>query len=90
VGLAALAVRMREVPLHSMHVAAEALSRTVDERVVQSTGCLYPDLADILAVSAAVATAVAEDAYDRGIAQVTPKPADMGAHIRASMWSPKY
>lgn len=53
-------------------------------------GSVYPPLANIREVSVAVAAAVAEDAYERGVADVLPRPADITAHIRASMWSPAY
>ena len=51
-------------------------------------GTVYPPLADIRAVSAHIATAVAEHFYARGAASA-PRPADLGAHIRALMYDPR-
>jgi len=31
---------------------------------------------------------VAADAYEKGIAQLEPRPADLEAHVRACMWVP--
>jgi malate dehydrogenase (oxaloacetate-decarboxylating)(NADP+) len=87
-GLACLAVRMSQVPQHSIYVAACALADFVRPERVAATGCIYPSLTEIRAVSAAIATRVAEDAYARGIAQRQPRPDDMAAHIRANMWTP--
>ena len=73
-----------------MYVAASALADCVHQEEVRATGCLYPSLGDIQEVSHRIATAVAEDAYARGIAGLQPKPADMAAHIRQNMWDPSY
>lgn len=79
---------MATLPVHTMYVAAAALAAYVRGADVRATGCLYPPLSEILAVSAEIATAVAVDAYECGLATLDPRPADMGAHIRANMWSP--
>ena len=52
-------------------------------------GALFPPLARIRDVSARIATAVAETAYDAGLAML-PRPADLPAHVRAQMWEPVY
>jgi len=87
-GLATLAVRMRCLPEHTMYTAAAALAACADGDSVRATGCLYPPLSDILAVSHAIATAVAADAYACGLAGLQPQPADLPAHIKSCMWSP--
>lgn len=87
-GLATLAVRMRSLPEHTMYTAAAALAGCADGERVRATGCLFPPLADILTVSHTIATAVAADAYECGLARLEPRPADLPAHIKASMWSP--
>jgi len=46
-------------------------------------------LTQIRAVSAAIAVAVAEVAYRRGLA-TQPRPDDLAAHIRAQMYEPRY
>ena len=86
-GLACAAVKMRSFPENSFYVAAQALAACVKRSEVDATGCIYPDLKDIRAVSAAVATAVCEDAYALGVARL-PRPADLAAHVRSCMWSP--
>ena len=82
---------MRVVPTHSMYVAACALADFVAGSNLDETaaGNIYPPLSDIRAVSAAIATAVAEDAYAQGIAD-EPRPANLAEHIRSCMWSPAY
>ena len=86
-GLACNAVKMSKMPDNIFYTAAAALARQVSKAEVDKTGCIYPDLKNIRAVSAAVATAVAEDAYALGVARL-PRPADLAAHIRGYMWSP--
>ena len=86
-GLAVLSVRMSQVPFHSLFVAANALSAQVHKEAVEATGCVYPPLSTIREVSANIAVAVAEDAYEKGLA-LEPRPEDLAAHIRAQMWTP--
>ena len=52
-------------------------------------GLIYPPLTEIREVSAAIAVAVAEVAYQQGLA-TQPKPDDLGAHIEAQMYVPRY
>jgi malate dehydrogenase (oxaloacetate-decarboxylating)(NADP+) len=40
-------------------------------------------------VSGAIATAVAQEAYDSGLA-TAPKPKDLAAHVRGLMYQPCY
>jgi malate dehydrogenase (oxaloacetate-decarboxylating)(NADP+) len=86
-GLACGAVSMSTFPDNSFYVAATALAQQVDKASVDATGCIYPSLTRIREVSAAVATAVAEDAYAVGVARL-PRPADLAAHVRSCMWMP--
>ena len=86
-GLACGAVKMSSFPDSSFYTAAVALAQQVKRAEVDATGCIYPDLKNIRAVSAAVATAVAEDAYKLGVARL-PRPADLAAHVRSCIWSP--
>ena len=86
-GLAVVACEMTQVPMHSMYVAAAALAAQVEKGAVERTGNIYPPLSAIREVSAAIATAVAEDAYEKGIAGVA-RPADLGGFIRQAMWQP--
>jgi len=52
-------------------------------------GRIYPALTRIREVSAAIGTAVAEVAFEDGLAGV-PRPADVAALVKAEMWEPRY
>jgi malate dehydrogenase (oxaloacetate-decarboxylating)(NADP+) len=52
-------------------------------------GLIYPPLTRIRDVSLAVATSVADVAYERGLAR-KPRPDDLAAHIRSEMYDPAY
>ena len=69
-------------------VAARALANKVLEADL-AQGCIYPALTKIREVSAAIATAVAEVAYNQGIAR-KPKPDDLSTYIKSQMYDPKY
>ena len=86
-GLATIAVRMKSLPDSSFYVAAVALAAQVTKAAVDKTGCIYPDLKDIRSVSAAIAIAVAEDAYAQGLARA-PRPDDLDKFVRSFIWSP--
>jgi malate dehydrogenase (oxaloacetate-decarboxylating)(NADP+) len=70
------------------HTAARTLAATVPDAAL-AEGLLYPPLPGIRAVSAVIGEAVAEVAYAEGIA-TAPRPADLGAAVRALMWEPRY
>lgn len=88
VGLGAVAVKTRRVTNEMFLVAAETLAAMVSESDL-AQGSIYPPLAEMRAVSAAIATAVAKVAFDRGLASVA-KPADIGAYVRGQMYEPTY
>ena len=68
--------------------AAEALAgQTTESRL--AAGALFPPLSAIRDVSVAVATAVARVAEREGLA-ARPLPPDLPAHIRSSMYQPRY
>ncbi|KAG0603904.1 hypothetical protein M758_10G129600 [Ceratodon purpureus] len=69
--------------------AAETLASTVTKEDLARKQ-LYPALPQIRDISAKVAAAVAEVAYEKGVASNLPKPADMLQHVKASMYSPLY
>jgi malate dehydrogenase (oxaloacetate-decarboxylating)(NADP+) len=52
-------------------------------------GRIYPPLQDIRKVSSAIAVAVAEVAYKRGLAQVE-RPDDLLTHVKSHMFNPVY
>lgn len=69
--------------------AAEALASCVTKEDLAKKQ-LYPALPQIRDISARVAAAVAEVAYEKGLASNVPKPTDMLEHVKASMYSPLY
>jgi malate dehydrogenase (oxaloacetate-decarboxylating)(NADP+) len=88
VGLGAIVSRTRQIPDDMFMAAAYALAQQVSESDLEQ-GALYPALPRIREVSAHIATAVAEKAYQLKIAG-EKKPADLGAFVRAQMYDPHY
>jgi malate dehydrogenase (oxaloacetate-decarboxylating)(NADP+) len=88
VGLGVLACEAKRVTDEMFLVAARTLARQVSYADLQQ-GSVYPPLHKIREVSAAVATAVAEVAYQRGLARA-PRPDDLTAYIRSIMYYPEY
>jgi malate dehydrogenase (oxaloacetate-decarboxylating)(NADP+) len=68
--------------------AAKTLALQVSENDLDM-GRIYPPLQDIRKVSSAIAVAVAEVAYKRGLA-AEPRPDDLLAHIKTHMYNPIY
>ena len=66
----------------------KALAQQVSESDLEQ-GLIYPPLIHIREVSAAIAAAVAQVAYERGFA-AQPRPDDLRAHIEAQMYEPCY
>ena len=69
-----------------------AASRTLAGLVSQDDldhGSLYPSLADIRHISEEISVAVAQYAYDNGLAK-NERPADLKSAVKASMYTPKY
>ncbi len=88
VALGVITARARTVTDEMFLVAARTLAaRVTDEDLAQ--GRLYPPLAHIRDLSADIATAVAQLAYARGLAQA-PVPADVAQSIRDQMYEPAY
>jgi len=88
VGLGVIVSRARRVTDDMFMTAARTLAGMVDESDL-AQGSLYPPLSRIRAVSAAIATAVAESAYGSGLAG-KPRPADVQADIESQMYDPRY
>jgi malate dehydrogenase (oxaloacetate-decarboxylating)(NADP+) len=88
VGLGVIASRARHVTDEMFYVAARALAHLVTPASLEQ-GTIFPPLENIRDVSAAIATAVAQEAYDSGLAQA-PKPANLEANIRSLMYQPEY
>ncbi len=70
-----------------MLAAAQACADVVDDNAINARN-IYPTLDQLRHVSTHVAAAVATKAYEQGVAQLRPQPADMLAYIRSKMWYP--
>ncbi|MDX9828964.1 MAG: NAD-dependent malic enzyme [Anaerolineae bacterium] len=88
VGLGAIACGAQLVTDEMFFASARALADEVSEEDLEQ-GLVYPPLAEIRQVSATIARAVAEVAYERGLA-TRPRPDDMLAFIEGQMYVPRY
>lgn len=88
VGLGIIAVAAKRVTDEMFMTAAKTLALQVSENDLDM-GRIYPPLQDIRKVSSAIAVAVAEVAYKRGLAAV-PRPDDLLTHMKAHMFNPIY
>jgi malate dehydrogenase (oxaloacetate-decarboxylating)(NADP+) len=88
VGLGAIVSRARNVTDEMFLASARSLAAQVTDADL-AQGSLYPPLKNVREVSARIAVDVAEVAYKRGLAG-KPRPADVMADIRASMYEPVY
>lgn len=88
VGLGLIASEAKRVTDEMFFVAAKTLaSLATDNDLAQ--GRIFPSLARIREVSLAIAIAVAEVAYTRGLTEL-PRPKDLSAHIKQQMYEPLY
>ena len=87
-GLGVIATRASRVTDEMFFVAAKTLAGMVEEKDLEQ-GCAYPPLSRIREVSAQIALAVAEVAYENGLA-TRPRPEDLMAHIEQMMYQPVY
>lgn len=88
VGLGVIASGARHVPDEMFSAAAQALAREVSPDDL-AQGRVYPPLARIREVSAAIAAAVSEVAYKLDLA-TKPKPANLWGYLRSLMYVPEY
>jgi malate dehydrogenase (oxaloacetate-decarboxylating)(NADP+) len=88
VGLGVLAVRANRITDAMFLAAARALAQQVTPEDL-AQGSLYPPLASVREVSAHIAAAVAQVAFEQGHAGIE-KPADLLAHVRSCMYDPRY
>ena len=88
VGLGAIAVKARRVTDAMFMAAARSLAEQVSAEDL-AQGSLYPPLSQVLEVSARIAAAVAAVAFHDGLAGIE-RPADLLAHVRTQMYSPRY
>ncbi|HEX7441184.1 MAG TPA: NAD-dependent malic enzyme [Caldimonas sp.] len=87
-GLGAIAVRATRITDEMFLAAARGLARQVTPQDLEQ-GSLYPPLASVREVSAHLAVAVAEVAFEQGHAGIE-RPADLLAHVRSCMYDPRY
>jgi malate dehydrogenase (oxaloacetate-decarboxylating)(NADP+) len=88
VGLGVVAARARHVTDRMFAAAARTLASLVLAEDLE-LGRIYPSLTRIREVSVRIGTAVAEVAFDDGLAAV-PRPADVAALVRSVVWEPRY
>jgi len=88
IGLGALACDATRITDEMFLTTARTLADLVSEDDLAS-GRIYPSLTRIRDVSASIATAVAEVAYEAGLAG-RPRPADLAADIRSQMFTAVY
>jgi malate dehydrogenase (oxaloacetate-decarboxylating)(NADP+) len=88
VGLGIVACEASRVTDEMFYAAARALADQVSEDDLK-VGRVYPPLTRIREVSATIAVAVAEVAYEQGLARLA-RPKDMYGHIKSRMYVPEY
>jgi len=88
VGLGVIASEAARVTDDMFFAAAKTLADLVSEKDL-AEGRIYPSLTRIREVSAAIATAVADVAFQRGLTKMN-RPADLAAHVKAQMYEPTY
>ena len=88
VGLGVIASGARLVTDEMFMAAAHTLAQSVTEADL-AQGSLYPALPRIREVSAQIAAAVADVAYQRGLAN-GPPPNDLLSHVQSRMYDPHY
>ena len=88
VGLGVIASGARRVTDDMFLAAARTLAAEVSDTDL-AHGSIFPPLRRIREISAAIATAVAQLAFDHGLAR-EPRPAELRASIEAAMYQPSY
>lgn len=88
VGLGAVIARSKMITDEMFHAAALTLAQTVSEEEI-SRGALYPSMQKIREVSAGIAVAVMEKAFEQGLARIN-RPADILKVVRDYMYDPHY
>jgi malate dehydrogenase (oxaloacetate-decarboxylating)(NADP+) len=88
VGLGVIVAESSRVTDEMFSAAARTLADMVTEDDL-AMGRIYPSVSTIRAVSKAIAIAVAEIAFARGLARVD-RPTDLAAAVTAAMYQPEY
>ena len=89
VGLGAVMSGAERLRDETFLAAAEALAAQVTD-ADREKGSLYPPFNSVRAVSALVAKAVAQNAYDSGLATRRPRPRDLLAEARSWQYESQY
>jgi malate dehydrogenase (oxaloacetate-decarboxylating)(NADP+) len=87
-GLGVVTTRARLIPDDFFLVSAKAIANMVSDQNIQE-GALYPRLREIRAISLSIAMAVADKAYEMGLAR-NEKPSDLKQFIMDYMYDPTY
>eukprot|EP01089_Gocevia_fonbrunei_P000331 TRINITY_DN1034_c0_g1_i1.p1 TRINITY_DN1034_c0_g1~~TRINITY_DN1034_c0_g1_i1.p1 ORF type:complete len:571 (+),score=151.17 TRINITY_DN1034_c0_g1_i1:47-1759(+) len=88
VGFGAVAINAKEITEKMLAISATTLANCVTEEEFKN-GRLYPELHRMRDVSARVAAAVADTAFQEGVAGIE-RPADLLTYIKDSMFDPDY
>jgi malate dehydrogenase (oxaloacetate-decarboxylating)(NADP+) len=88
VGMGAVSCRASRVTDGMFYAAARTLAQQVGEDSL-GVGRLYPDLTLIREISARIAVAVCEVAFEQGLAGIE-RPGDLEGYIRGRMYQPFY
>ncbi len=90
VGLGLIVSRSERATDGMFFAAAQTLAKAATEEALRQ-GCLFPPLTEIREVSARIATAVAELAYERELARRhRPHDGNLSEHIEDQMYEPNY
>ncbi|VDD96614.1 unnamed protein product [Enterobius vermicularis] len=89
VALGVILFQVRHIDDDIFLIAAKEIASRVTEDDL-SCGRIYPRLQDIREISVYIAIAIAEHAYNKGIAGLYPKPRDLEKYVRAYQYSTKY
>ena len=90
VGLGLIIARSERATDDMFLAAAQALADAASRDALER-GCLFPPLTEVRDVSAKIATAVAELAYEGGLARrPAPHDRELGEYIRDQMYEPIY
>lgn len=87
-GLGTIAAGATRISHAMIEAAARSLAQQTDDETLEQ-GSVYPPLTRVRDVSAHIAAAVAEQAYEQGLATVS-RPDDLDEHIRSQMYEPVY
>ncbi|CAF2689238.1 unnamed protein product [Rotaria sp. Silwood2] len=89
VGLAIVTCAIRHAPDELFYLAAKTLSEQVTEADL-SAGLIYPPIKKIRQVSRKIATALAEYAYEKNLAGLSPKPKNLEKFIHSKQYTVEY